>query len=362
MGVCSGLVLWSLLAYGEPAGEPVEPSEEAQAETSVVFMSVPEVDPQLEREAVEAMQAQLMGISTRLVVRDGQVDETMRGRIDRALALAAEESATAVFWIEVDDSGQILHYTVEAGRGDRALVRRTGTDAGSRSAQLEAVAVITRRSTDALLRGGEIGVGFEEVRPEPPRDPEPEPVVTPPAPATPERQRGTFRFALAYSGTTYAPEHVWQSGMNLRAGWRFPFGLLIDVGYTLNVPARRSIDGVELTVARHPIELGVGYRRAWQWLAIEAELAGIADVNTRRTLSAEPGFLTTEDDARLVLGFAPRVRLEWLATRVLRVFVSAAMPVYPTAFAYVGDLPERTAFFRPWRLRGQTRLGITFSI
>ncbi len=360
-----GLLLSSLLATTAPEAERQRPEPAPSREATAVFMSLPGADPELEREAVEAMQAQLMGISARLVVREAGAGETMRERIDRALSLATEEAATAVFWIEMDSSGQLLHYTVEAGRGDRALVRRTGTDAGSRSAQLEGAAVITRRSTDALLRGAEIGVGFEEVRPEPvPADKPTDdaPATKRPTATTEALPRGAFRFALGYSGSTYAPEVPWQSGLVLRAGWRFPFGLLVDAGYTLTLPARRRVAGVELTVVPHPVEVAVGYQREWSRLAVAAELDGIVDYATRRTLSAERDVVTTKDDGRFVLGLAPRARLEFLATPVFRVFVSGGILVFPGAFAYVADLPERSAFLRPWRVRAQARAGIAFSL
>lgn len=353
----------------EPPAETAESAEPGPKNASsdaltVVMMALPGIDPELEREATEATAAQLAGISARLVVRR-PADATpmpLRDLIDTALRLADEEDATAVFWLEVAANGQLLHFMVEAGRSDRALVRRTGTEAGSRSAQIEAAAVITRRSAAALARGAEIGIGFEEVQPPPPPRPEPpEPTVAveqPPA----KKPRGSFRFALGYEGTTYAPEFVWQSGLSLRAGWRFQFGMLLDVGYTLMQPVRRSLEGIELTVQRHPIEVDAGYRHAWRFVAVEAEMAGVVDYAARRTISAEPGFLTTDDGGRVAFGFGPRVRLELMPTKVLRLYVDAGLMFVPGAFAYVGDLPEREAFLRPWRVRAQTRAGVAFAI
>src|SRR6185503_11183674 len=119
--------------------------------------------------------------------------------------------------------------------GERVLVRRIPVGADGTVAAVEAAAVITRESTEALLAGQKIGMEPIVMPAEPGAPPAPATPTQPSAPrprtpAAPEPRHGVV-LSLAYYGDGFARRIPWQSGVRLSAVFRSSLGLYAGLGY-----------------------------------------------------------------------------------------------------------------------------------
>jgi hypothetical protein len=266
-----------------------------------------------------------------------------------------------VFWIELDGQAQWFVFMMDP-LDERILVRPV--DASAPAAAVEAVAVIVKASTQALLAGNLDSLEAEELAPPPPAPPlvaEPAPTPPPaaPSPPPPPREpegRGGLRLALGYAGCTFADEHTWQSGLSLTASWIARSGLYGGLGYAWYA-ATVPDDPVGIEVRRHPVTALFG-KRLWKGaLAVDLELGLVVDVLTRHTTDTPGGYRASGDSTRVVAALAPRLRTELTVVAPVALFLDLGLGYVLNNFEYIATDPERVVL-SPHRLRAELGAGV----
>lgn len=302
---------------------------------------------------VEALTAHVADLPLQLIVRSHGTAE-IDAIANELRNTGAVPSGAVTVWLTHSTDAVELHLH-DASRG--LLYRRTSQRAGSVFATNEVLAVITRRAL-ASLATGELE-GMELVKPPPvllPLKP-----FKPPSPPPPPEPSGTLRVTAGYHGESLAPEVPWQNGGQFTAGWTWPVGLAIDVGYTL-LPAIKLRNSVaDLTLRRHPIELGLGYRKDWRRFAVLAQITANLDVLTSTVATAEPGVATTNTSA-FEPGLGAHIRAVYLPTRWLGLFVSATATASPNAAPWVSRVGQQQVLLAPRLMRPAVSAGVEFRL
>jgi hypothetical protein len=330
------------------------------------------VDPvsdELDRSLRDALTAQLSGGPVTLVFEhftDGTA--ALAHRMSEARALAESHHARGVFWIDTQADGDWLLYLAEPG-GDRTLVRRIEVEANGDDAAVEAVAVITRQSSEALLSGGTIGM--EEVRrdthpaasTEPPtssREPEPSPPPTPHA----SRSHPSFRglsLSTAYAGDFPADAIGWNSGLALSAAYHLTFGLYFAAGYTFIRDSELEISPILLRITRNPFAAEVGYSFGHGPVVVSLGGRFIIELLGRHAVSTSGSFSGTPDSTRTTVYLSPRARIDIGLSPALAVYGALGADFGLNRFSFVShvDGGDRV-LLEPNVVRPAAELGLSF--
>jgi hypothetical protein len=241
----------------------------------------------------DALTAQLSGVAVELVVEHfASEPDSLRQNVDESHSLAAAHQAIGVFWLDVRATDEWLVFlAVPAGR--RVLMRRVPIGPDGSVAAMEAVAVITRESTTALLAGQTIGMTEVVV----PGEPE-KPVPVAPAPAhnpvpVPVKPRvwgplHGFSFSTSYYADLYAEGSGISSGAAFSPAWRFASGIRIGASFVTFQPEEASVDGLAFLVRRYPIGIEAGYAYARAKWMLGLALRSVVESTTRHVLAALP--------------------------------------------------------------------------
>ncbi len=369
---------------------PAPLAAQAQPERSIVFLAPEADDPAVAASLREALAAQLADVSVRPVFDSEQARSVdLIDFVEQSRSLAERENAVGVFWLDTARPDEWMLYLLDPA-GERLLVRRAGSSAQSVAAAVEAVAVIIKGSTVALLGGHALGLPGEgeavssdsrwvqidpetqgrvtepvgaEVSPEPGKQEGSGPLLvridSPPTSAPKIDAQGTgLRLAAAYRGADFAPETGWQSGVGLRASWIWLVGPYAGAGYTFTgaESVRRGL--LELSVQRHPVELFGGYRFRNGRIRFDAELGAVLDILSRSTAEPRDGFGVSEDRSRLVVGIQPRTRIEYTPFGATALFSGLGVSFFTNNFEYVGDLPAREVLLAPRPVQLEIEAGL----
>lgn len=139
------------------------------------------------------------------------------------------------------------------------------------------------------------------------------------APAPSRRRAGWGTATVSYQGGTYAAQVPWQSGVRLDLGWQERHGFTVTLAYTLLQRIHVGVAGGLLTLARHPLELTVGWLRpppeetrrvVWVY-GVDAGL--LIEPTVRRAFSRAADVVAATDDVRTSAGMVVRARtgLRW---------------------------------------------------
>lgn len=150
---------------------------------------------------------------------------------------------------------------------------------------------------------------------------ETKPVPQAPAIAPPptRRRAGWGTATVSYQGGTYAAQVPWLSGARLDLGWQERHGFTVTLAYTLMQSIHVSVAGGLLTVARHPLELTVGWlrppseeRRRVVWV-YGADAGLLIEPTVRRAFSRAADVVAATEDVRTSAGMVVRARtgLRW---------------------------------------------------
>jgi hypothetical protein len=383
----------------ESLQRPVSPQESNQPR-AVVFNILKETDPAISDLIREALHAQLSDVPVRLVFIEGsQESPELRNLIDKGKSIAKSEDAVGVFWLDANQGENWLLYLVDPD-GERALVRRAGPGLESLAATVEAVAVITRSSSLALLegqaegnwlekkRGAEVNEwreiqpqsenGLEKEKAEKEKEIEKQKPVASQQSAEPRKRAKTdeeplskgnrARFALAYRGTTFARQYEWQSGIGIWAGWITEFSFYLGLGYfwtpeaTITTQLKHNNTSVEFSVERYPVEAFVGYQYCIGDFAFEGELGAIVDTIARQAKAPKnlAEFERTRDQTGIDVGLLGRGRIEYFLQRHVTLFLGLSLEYFLRNFDYVAKFEESETLLHPYPARLNLEFGLAF--
>jgi hypothetical protein len=356
-------------AFAAPADAPdagsasaeEQPAEDAAAvQGTVVFISPAESD-QLDAAGLrDALLAQFALVDATLAFAepDPQAHD-LASQIAHARDLAKQRDAVAVFWIAADDSGRWLLHMMDPV-GDRLAMRTVEADAEALDAAVEAVAVIARESTRALLAG-------EEVEAQPIPTPAPAAAAEP---APPRRgklppPRYVTRLALGYEGSEFARGEL-QSGLAIQVSVRAPSQLYGGVAIT-GTPPIEVDNRLVFEVSRLPIRALGGYEHPLGPARLAAELALGLDIQTRETASEQPGVpldvvtvSPAQDNTRLVWVVSPRVRAELSLVPPVGLYALLGLDILLNHFDYVSKPATNVKLLEPHPVRVLFGVGLAF--
>ena len=369
------LALWVVSCRAPPAVEPGgAPTEAAEHATEATAADPDTADTPIlvllvgrgrgHTADASAIAAHLHGLDVALHTRTGAPEqESAIERYRVASRVAAEEHARAVLWVERDPT---QGYTLHAVRPkERAIyVRRVERDPTAPSAGLEALGIVTRSIAGALVSDAPLEMDVIEVPPEPVAEPGPAAaaVTSPrtPAPDPAPRVRGRALLSVGYIGTSYARQIPWQSGMEVKAAWGWPFGLHVGAGYAAMQRARARSPIGSLDVRRHPTEVFAGWHRRTRNLWLGAELAFLVDPAVRRAHADGPETLARPDRTVVSTALAPRGRIGVIVVWRVEIFAAVAVEAWLSNVRHAvatasGDVRE---VLSPRRIRATTSAGV----
>jgi len=329
---------------------------------AVVFVPPRDIEAPLR----DALTAQLSGVVVELVVEHFATEpDSLRESVDESHSLAAAHQAIGVFWLDVRAKDEWLVFlAVPAGR--RVLMRRVPLGPDGSVAAMEAVAVITRESTAALLAGQTIGMTEVVVPGEPEKPVAVVPAPTPkpvPAPAKPRvwTPLHGFSFSTSYYADTYATESGLSSGAGFSPAWRFANGFRVGASFVSFQPEEANVQGLAFLVRRYPIGIEAGYSYAREKWVFGFALRGIVELTTRHVLAALPPAAPTADSQRAVVFLSPRLRFDYRVGEAMSVFLAAGADFALNGFSFVNrvDGVDRPVF-EPLRVRPAGEVGVAF--
>jgi hypothetical protein len=364
-------------AQAQPVPVPEPELDPQQAPAKVLIQISGDAPPARKSSLAGALEAQFAALDIALEIDVGaQAPTSAAERFERGRALASQRDARAVFWIELDGETLWFVYMMDP-IDERILVRQV--DAAAPGAAVEALAVITKASTQALLAGNLASLQAEELPPPapavlapPPEPPAAPPAVAPPAappavapPAAPPPpaaapERGGLRLAVGYAGCTFADEHTWQNGLGLNASWVTNRGLYAGLGYTF-YEASEPDDPVDIRVLRHPVSAQVG-QRLWKGrLAVDLEAGLVVDILTRSTAGTPDGVEAKPDSTRVTVALAPKLRTELGLIGPLAAYLDLGLGYIINNFEYIAADPARVVL-TPHRLRAELGAGLALRL
>lgn len=306
-----------------------------------MFVDPPSDD--LDRSLRDALTAQLSGGPVTLVF-DRFADPSnapLGRRMSEARALADAHHARAVFWIDTQSSGDWLLYLAEPS-GERTLVRRIEVEANGTDAAVEAVAVITRQSSEALLSGGTIDMdGVPRSAPKPPdvQPTSPSEPAPPPAHALPA-SRGHLRFrgfslSAAYAGDFPANAIGWDSGFALSAAYHLAFGLYFAGGYTFIRDSEIEASSIILRITRNPFYIEGGYSFGHGPVVLSLGGRVLLEFLGRHAVSTSGSLAGTPDSTHSTVFLSPRARIDVALSPTLAAYVSLGADFGLNQFSFV---------------------------
>ncbi|MEZ4451720.1 MAG: hypothetical protein R3B09_19800 [Nannocystaceae bacterium] len=279
----------------------------------VVLLAAPGDAPTLLTQIHRALASELRELPSELVIAlDDRPDAPLAERVLVAAAAARRTASIAAIWLDVDGDDLVLWIVEPTTEETRR--RRISGGIGRDTANLEAAAVITRASIDAMIHRA-------------PELPPPPAVRAPPRPIPRPRR---VRALVGYHGDLYpAADYVdrarrWQSGVALQLSYVFRSGAYVGAGGlvsgSLSLPPLFLAPGdfIDAKVHRVPLTAVAGYHRLFGRVGVEAEFgAGVEILWARSNLcgpgegSCPPSAYAPSDPTptRLAGGFSPRIRL-----------------------------------------------------
>jgi hypothetical protein len=306
------LLLAVTLAFAwqvDAGAQPQPPAPAHKGDGSVMFF-VFESDPLERRAAVlralEAHFASAPAVEVVAIPRAG----TLREQADRAAGEIRRRGHAGAFWVDLSGGDEATLFFVEPD-ATRILVRRIPWREAEAAA--EAVAVVTRSTTDALASGSTIGmeaVVVEPARPAP-TTVVPPPAVTPwqtppfdggarpyepagpPLPIPPRRadKGSAVRLAAWHFGASYAGAYVskslpWSSGVEIDGALSLRNGLRVGFAAAGFPPLEVTIDEHRMAVGRASLAGELGYEKTWDFVSLGGTGAPLLELVHRSTAQA----------------------------------------------------------------------------
>jgi len=308
----------------------------------------------------DALTAQLSGAPIELQFsRFERDDQGLREQLALAQRLSREQHALGVFWIDARVQNDWVVYLLAEGPSTRVLARHVNVEEGVTDAATEAVAVITRESSEGLRNGQVVRMQPVSIALEEPPAPAPAPCPAPPAPLPLGEFRGPLLF-VGYRGDYFSKDLDWQSGLRVAAGFRFASGVYVTGGYSFLQDAQVESGDFGFLLRRIPVDLGIGFGRRFGRFVPAIEIRGLAEFLSRDNLSTGSAYEATEGGTRLMAFFSPRLRLDVALSRTISLGVAGGIDVALNEFSFVSreDTVE-TVVLDPAGVRPAIEVGIT---
>jgi hypothetical protein len=329
---------------------------------AVVFVPPRDIEAPLR----DALTAQLSGLPVELVIEHFvSKTESLKQDVEESRSMSAAHQAIGVFWLDTHASDEWLVYLAEPA-SRRLLMRRIPIGPEGSVAAREAVAVIIRESTSALLAGQKIGMTEVAVPDEVPA-PLPAPLPLPPAPPIKPAPPRSFEplhglsLATSYYADVYAKGSGLSSGVALAGAWTFWNGLHAGVSFVLFQPTEKDAAGVAILVRRYPIRAEAGYTYQRERWSLGGGLGLVAEPTTRHVLASAPVIQPTPDAERVVVFLSPRLRFDYRVTEAMSLFIAAGADFALNGFSFVNRIDGvDQAIFEPLRVRPAGEAGVAF--
>jgi len=376
---CAALLIFASPATQAAAPPPEQaPSEAPQAPARLVLIC-PEDSPQADlSRTLEALRSELADLPATVTAVCNEGGGLLADRIDHAAQTALDVGGLAAIWLDREDGKLVLNFVDPEERSVRS--RTVEHTDNAESAALDALAVITRSTLDALIRER---AGRRPTATLPAQAPDPVAVAPRKPPTSSPSARARLRLLLGYTGSRYAPGFLWQSGLSLAASYLWPNGVYTGVDYLVTSPI--SLERFPLTgddyitakIRRRPATLIGGYQRLWPTPArsikvgLEAEFGASIDVIIARTPvycqddAGDPCPTSNElkgsDPVRFSLGFAPRLRFLFEPTPALLLYLGAGFDFFGDQTIYANctnETCDNKTLFDPFNFRPLAQVGI----
>jgi hypothetical protein len=339
---------------------------------AVVVFLMP-TDPTQEPEGLrDALLAQFALLDAELRFEPADDNAALDSQLQHAHDVAERQRAPAVFWLTSERAERWLVHMMDVDH-DRVVVRAVDVSGEARSAAVEAVAVIARESTRAVLDrapGTEAATATEtateaateattEAGTETATEAGSASAPTPPASGR-EPLRGPLRLALAYEGLDFATRSSFRHGLSLGGSVRidgpwYAGGAIVLAG-TIE---KRQLPAFE--VSRFPLRAFGGFRHQQGRLCLDAELGlGVEVLSRHTTGSDQPAVTSSGDSTRLLSLLSPRGRVEFRVVPRVGVHAGLGFEILLNNFSYVSENPERVTRLRPHRVRVVLETGVAF--
>lgn len=266
------------------------------------------------------------------------------------------------FYVDFRGGGEILVYFTEPG-GESTLIRRLRPKSTNAPVALEEAGIVVRSLLEALLDGGRVGVSVSEKKPPPAAPPPPRPPARPLAPAPSDPLSPMYLgVAVRYSGTSFLAGQGLEPGayFGLRVypgGSLSPFSL--GAGYTVSYPSEVAFSSSQISLQRHPFEVGLTYASR-ETLGLLLEIMAVGDFVGRKTLQAGPNLERTEPRGRWVLGMSARGGGCLSPSSVQHWCLTAGLDAFLDELSYAVITPEAANRVSSPRVRPRLDAGLTF--
>jgi hypothetical protein len=327
---------------------------------------MPELDAEAQTQLREALLAQFASIEAALELEPvTEARGSLSQRMAQVRALSAQRGVLAAFWIEEQPDGRWFVHMMD-NESERIVVRPVEAQGAHRAAAIEAVAVMARESTRALLEGGPEAWAPAPPAAPPPPLPAPPPKQAPPPVASGPQVPRPLRVWAGYAGSDFAKEPAWRNGVSVGASWR-GLGLAplyAGVGY-LFTPAIERTDRVAFQVQRIPFSLSAGWRTEFGPLALDGELGLILELLHRTDSPTQTNTPTLKISplpahTRALVAIAPRLRIELRPAPSLGLFAGGGIDVLVNKFDYMTRETPPALLLHPFPVRPVAEAGIAF--
>lgn len=281
---------------------------------------------------------------------------------------AGEFMARGVLWVDIAEDGRLAVYLYEVDT-DRFLGRHVATSTEAPAAAIETLANITASIVAESLAGPV--EGLEEVDPqsllEPAPKPEPvRPVRAPePAPTPAPVKWPRMWLGVAYVGSSFSREILFQHGIALSAAWGPAPGAFVGVRYDLVLPSKVDEAGVAFSMRRHPVVIEGGYRLAFgrrRRADFEASLRVVVDPIRRVADGDASGVPVTRDELRVFSSIAPGLGIGFAPIRQVRLGMRIGPELLTSRARYVVAGGGGTVVVDPFPVRGFVEAGVSFGL
>lgn len=344
----------------------------------LVLCSLADLPPEAQLEARDALLAQFSLLEADLRFEAGAAGAPLQPlgeRIASGQRRASELGAIVVVWIDAQSGDRWFLHMMDPAT-ERVLVRPVEAGPERRGAAIEAIAVMVRESTRALLEGAPLP---SEARAPPPQATAPReasstlPAAAPPL-VEPEPSGGRqplqrpFQLWLAYHGDEFAQESGLANGVAVGAGWFGPMPIYVGARFILTPEIRVSADKEDIVfeLQRTPVAVCAGFRQRAGFGAFDLELGFITEVLRHNTPRGEGDAIldNPKPGTRVLFALAPRVRGELFAAPFVSFFATLGMDVLLNNFQYQANVradPEpRETLLHISGLRPVAELGLAF--
>lgn len=260
------------------------------------------------------------GGRARVVPRTGEIGASEAATIVRAAVVAAIDAAGATPEEPSRAEADASTPPPEAPAAEAAPAS-TSSSAAPRPAEAAPAAIPPR---------GSVQTASERARERPP---------APPA-APPEPWRA--RFAVLYTGATYAAELPWQSGVRVEGSLALTRGVYAGAAYAFHPPREIAGDLAAVRVSRHAAAAFLGVETSGRVWIVGADAAAGLDDTVRSTSQTSAGLARTADASYAAATFALRLHGRWRPREAYGAGIDVA-PAFELAPAGRSLVVERAA-------------------